>query len=103
MLLRRNDEQILATYNELWDKVWWNRHQVWLEKIESGEAPLREGQREILGASQDGRCSDRGEIRAREPGLGRLRVGAAQPKDVSFVMGAGRGVGRITRYITYEC
>jgi hypothetical protein len=48
MLLRRNDEQIVTTYNELWDKVWWNRHQVWLEKIESGEAPLREGQREIL-------------------------------------------------------
>jgi hypothetical protein len=48
MLLRRNDKQILATYNELWDKVWWNRHQVWLEKIESGEEPLREGQGEIL-------------------------------------------------------
>lgn len=48
MLLRRNDPQILATYNELWDKVWWNRHQVWHEKIESGERPLREGQREVL-------------------------------------------------------
>jgi hypothetical protein len=48
MLLRRNDRQILATYNELWDKVWWNCHQVWLEKIEFGEEPLREEQREIL-------------------------------------------------------
>jgi hypothetical protein len=48
MLLRRNDKQILAMYNELWDKVWWNRDQVWLEKIESGEEPLREEQREIL-------------------------------------------------------
>jgi pyrimidine deaminase RibD-like protein len=48
MLLRRNDRQILAMYNELWDKVWWNRHQVWHEKIESGEEPLKEGQREIL-------------------------------------------------------
>jgi pyrimidine deaminase RibD-like protein len=48
MLLRRNDKQILATYNELWDKVWWNRHQGWHAKIESGEEPLREGQREIL-------------------------------------------------------
>jgi pyrimidine deaminase RibD-like protein len=48
ILLRRNDKQILATYNELWDKVWWNRHQTWLRKIESGEEPLREGQGEIL-------------------------------------------------------
>ena len=48
MLLRRNDKQILATYNELWDKVWWNRHQVWREKIECGQEPLKDGQREIL-------------------------------------------------------
>lgn len=48
MLLRRNDAQILAMYNELWDKVWWNRHQVWHEKIASGEEPLVEAQAEIL-------------------------------------------------------
>ncbi len=48
LLLRRNDKQIVATYNELWDKVWWNRHQVWHEKVESGEESLKEGQREIL-------------------------------------------------------
>lgn len=48
MLLRRNDMQIVDMYNELWDKVWWNRHQVWIEKIESGKDPLREEQREIL-------------------------------------------------------
>lgn len=48
MLLRRNDKQIVATCNEFRDKVWWNGHQVWLEKIESGEEPLRAEQREIL-------------------------------------------------------
>ena len=29
-------------------KVWWNRHQVWLDKLESGKEQLREGQHEIL-------------------------------------------------------
>lgn len=40
LLLRRNDKAILKAYNEFWDKVWWNRHQVWLQKIKSGKEPL---------------------------------------------------------------
>jgi pyrimidine deaminase RibD-like protein len=48
LLLRRNDKSILKTYNEFWDKVWWNRHQVWIEKIKSGEQPLTEEQKPIL-------------------------------------------------------
>ncbi|MFC1908254.1 deaminase [Chloroflexota bacterium] len=48
LLLRRNDKYILEAYNEFWDKVWWNRHQVWLEKIKSGEQPLTEEQKPIL-------------------------------------------------------
>jgi pyrimidine deaminase RibD-like protein len=52
LLLRRNDPMILEEYNELRDKVWWNRHQGWLRKIEDGE-PLRPGQEPILQKAKD--------------------------------------------------
>jgi pyrimidine deaminase RibD-like protein len=48
LLLRRNDKAILKTYNEFWDKVWWSRHQVWIEKIKSGKQALTKEQRPVL-------------------------------------------------------
>lgn len=47
MILRRGDKTILAAYNEFWDKVWWNRHQNWRYRIESGAEPLKPEQTEI--------------------------------------------------------
>jgi hypothetical protein len=48
MLLRRNDALILKSYNEFWDKVWWNRHQCWMQRIERGEEVITSSQTTIL-------------------------------------------------------
>ena len=48
LLLRRNDTSIVNQYNELWEKVWWNRHQAWSEKLADGRAKLHPGQERML-------------------------------------------------------
>jgi len=37
MIIRRSDDAISKAYKELWDKVWWNRHDIRRQRIESGE------------------------------------------------------------------
>jgi pyrimidine deaminase RibD-like protein len=48
MLLRRNDAEILETYNEMWDKVWWNRHQNRIHRMETAEGEMTEERASIL-------------------------------------------------------
>ncbi len=48
LILRRSDKAIHETYDEFWDKVWWNRHKHWVSRIESGEIEISDEQKPIL-------------------------------------------------------
>jgi hypothetical protein len=48
MIIRRSERARKEAYNEFHDKVWWNRHQVTLDKIRTGEVVLTKGQQENL-------------------------------------------------------
>jgi hypothetical protein len=60
LLLRRNDKAILDAQNEFWEKVWWSRQQLSLDRIETGEEPLTEEQKSVLeGAKRAARRIER--------------------------------------------
>ena len=48
LLLRRNDKDIVAMYEELWEKVWYNRQQVRRERIAAGDIKLTPMDKKLL-------------------------------------------------------
>src|SRR5216683_363056 len=46
--ISRGDQTILAAYEEFWDKIWWNRHQIWAERIQAGEEQLTPERRALF-------------------------------------------------------
>jgi hypothetical protein len=53
LLLRRSDRKILDAYRELWDKIWWNRHQDWQRRVASGEQHLMDAEQAVFERAQE--------------------------------------------------
>jgi pyrimidine deaminase RibD-like protein len=53
LLLRRGDSAIFAEYDELWHKVWYNRHQVLMAQVARGDRVIGPDQEEIFRTAEE--------------------------------------------------
>lgn len=90
LLLRRNDKAIHKAYEEFWDKVWWHRHQVWLESLQAEKKPLTKERRALL--TQAKRAASRIERKYGKRNLGwndfELGILSGRMSALAWVMGA---------------
>ena len=89
LLLRRGDQTVLEEYQEHWDKVWWNRHMVWMQKLESGEE-TSQGKESVIEMAK--KAAQRIEKRYGRDNLGwsdfELGLLSGRMSALSWVMGA---------------
>jgi hypothetical protein len=52
LILRRNDNVIIETHSEMWEKVWWGRHQLWAHRVASGKEPLTAARQQLFDYAQ---------------------------------------------------
>ena len=99
MTLRRGDRQILDANKEFWDKVWWNRHQNWLYRLESGQEKLAEAQVLVLETAKKAARRIERKVWEAQSRLGRFRMGPFEREAFCAVLGTRCRMGRVARHL----
>jgi pyrimidine deaminase RibD-like protein len=90
MILRRNDNDILNEYNELWEKVWYIRKLIHQEKMERGEIPYEDQNKPHLIKAQERMRQIEEKYGVENLGWGDVEWGIVQGRlsALSWVMGS---------------
>ena len=89
---------MLDAYNEFWDKVWWNRHQSWLQRISDGEI-LTEEQKPVLEMAKEAAKQIEEKYGRKNLGWDDFELGALERPHVGTCLGFGWRVERFSRYL----